>query len=539
MRLNNYLFVVLTLMLVTLAACGDKDSADKVREPSETFREEGMPIVDEPIEMDIFAGKSATTADDWNDVLILNKYEEMSNVKINWEQVPADGLEEKRNITLGSGDLPDAFYAANIPVADIQKYGEQGVFIPLNDLIEKYAPNLNAILDEHPDIRKGLTFPDGNIYSVPTIYSPDFLSLLIGAKPWINKEWLDKLGMDNPETTDELYEVLKAFKTNDLNGSGKNDEIPLGSVAEMSRIIHWISGAFGVQNKGQLHTLIDEDPDTEELRFFPIDDNYRDMLEYLNKLYSEGLIEETIYSIDVDQFLANAAEELYGAIQFYNPIELFGEDIGSKYVVGNALEGPNGYKQYTGVTSPLRSLGNFLITKENEYPAEFIRWIDYFYSEEGMLMFFMGIEGETYEMTDDGPELMDHITNSAEDLTLTQELAKYLINPGGNHPVMITDDYFTGSENAPTDIEATEVLEPYVIDEVWPAFTYTEEENNDISVITTDISKYVSEMQAQFITGELPLTDEEWEKYIDTLEGMDLDRYMEIQESAHERYLED
>ncbi|MBU5465483.1 extracellular solute-binding protein [Virgibacillus sp. MSJ-26] len=539
MRFKNIVFLLLAAsLIVMLAACSDDDETDAggSEEALDNLNEEGMPIVDEEIELEIFAGKAATTADDWNDVLLLNEYEEMTNMNITWNQVAADGLDEKRNLALASGDLPDAFYAANIPVSDIQKYGDQGTFIPLNDLIEEYAPNISKVLDENPDIRKGLTFPDGNIYSVPTVYSPDFESLLIGAKGWVNGDWLEQLDMDNPETTEEFYEYLKAVKETDLNGSGENDEIPLSSVAEMSRIIHWISGAFGVQNKGQLHTLIDEDPDSGDIRFFPIHEQYKEMLEYLNRLYDEGLIEESIYSLEVDQHLANAADNLYGAVQFYNPIELYGEEVGSQFIPGNALEGPDGTKMYTGITSPLRSLGNFLITSENENPEATLRWIDYFWSDEGSKMFFMGIEGVTYEETEDGPELKDEITDNPDGLTLTQALAEYIINPGGNHPVMVTDDYFTGSENAPTDIEAVEEIEPYLIDEIWPAFTYTAEENDDISVLETDLDKYVSEMQAAFITGEKDFS--EWDDYVEQVESMGLDDYMEIQQAAFERYKE-
>src|SRR5690625_8007954 len=94
-------------------------------------------------------------------------------------------------------------------------------------MIEGYAPNISKVLDENPDIRKGLTFPDGNIYSIPTVYSPDFSSLLIGAKGWVNGDWLEWLDMDNPETTEEFYEYLKAVKETDLNGNGEQDEIPL------------------------------------------------------------------------------------------------------------------------------------------------------------------------------------------------------------------------------------------------------------------------------------------------------------------------
>jgi len=534
---NRKLLMLIVASLLMLGACSKDEEAEGGSEESlANLNEEGMPIVEESIELDVFAGKSATTADDWNDVLLLNEYKDMSNIDIKWNQVPADGLDEKRNLALASGDLPDAFYAANISIADLQKYGSQGTFVELNDMIEEYAPNISKVLDENPDIRKGLTFPDGNIYSIPTVYSPDFSSLLIGAKGWVNGDWLEQLDMDNPETTEEFYEYLKAVKETDLNGNGEQDEIPLSSVAEMSRIIHWISGAFGVQNRGQLHTLIDSDPETDDIRFYPIDDQYKEMLKYLNKLYDEGLIEESIYSLEVDQHLANAADDRYGAVQFYNPIELYGEEIGSQFIPGNALEGPDGSKMYTGITSPLRSLGDFVITSENENPEATLRWIDYFWGDEGSKMFFMGIEDVTYEETEDGPELLEEITNNPDGLTLTQALAEYIINPGGNHPVMVTDEYFTGSENAPEDQEAAELLEPYLIDEIWPSFTYDAEENDEISILEADLEKYITEMQAAFITGETDFS--EWDDYIETVEKMGLDDYMEIQQAAYDRYKE-
>ncbi|MEF2292095.1 extracellular solute-binding protein [Virgibacillus dokdonensis] len=537
---KRVLMVIVGALLFTfsVSACS-KDKEEEIggsKEAVENLTEEELPIVKEPIELDIFAGKAATTADDWNDVLLLNEYEEMTNVNITWNQVPADGLDEKRNLALASGDLPDAFYAANVSISDIQTYGAQGTFIPLNDLMEEYAPNISKVLDENPDIRKGLTFPDGNIYSVPTVYSPDFLSLLIGAKSWINGDWLEQLGMENPETTEELYAYLKAVKETDLNENGKNDEIPLSSVAEMSRIIHWISGAFGVQNKGQLHTLIDENPATGNIRFFPVSASYKEMLVYLNRLFEEELIEQNIYTLEVDQHLGNAADNLYGAVQFFNPIELYGDDVGGQFIPGNALEGPNRDKMYTGITSPLRSLGNFIITSENENPEATLKWLDYFWSDEGAKMFFMGMKGVTYEETDDGPQLVEEITNNPDGLTLTQALAQYIINPGGNHPVMVTDDYFTGSENALSDKEAAKNLEPHLIEEIWPSFTYTAEENEELSILRTNLEKYVNEMQAAFITGEKDFS--EWESYVETVENMNVDKYMEIQKQAYDRYKE-
>src|SRR5690625_8031104 len=83
---------------------------------------------------------------------------------------------------------------------------------------------------------------------------------------------------------------------------------------------------------------------------------------------------------------------------------------------------------------------------------------------------------------------------------------------------MVTDEYFTGSENAPEDQEAAELLEPYLIDEIWPSFTYDAEENDEISILEADLEKYITEMQAAFITGETDFS--EWDDYIETVEKM-------------------
>lgn len=535
MNVRKSLFLLITTAFLLLASCSNKDKDDSSSEAEdlENLNETDMPIVKDNITLNFFAGHEATTADDWNDVLVLNEYEDMTNIDIDWEQVPSDGLSEKRNLALASGNLPDAFYAAYLPISDLLKYGEQGTFIKLNDLIEEHAPHLKKILEEYPDIKKGITFPDGNIYSFPTIYSPEFLSNLIGAKPWINQEWLDQLGMENPETTEELYEYLKAVKETDLNGNGKNDEIPLGSVA-MDRIIHWLAGSFGIGNKGNiLNQVLDQDPETGELRFYPVTDGYKEMLEYLNKLYSEELIEQNIYTIEVDQYLANGSEELYGATQFFNPSELFGKEVGKHYVGGKALEGPHGDKQYVGITSPVFQIGNFAITSENENPAATVRWMDYFYGDEGTKLFNMGIEGVTFEETEDGPELLDEITDNPDGLTTTQAMAEYLIAPGGGHPGIIKQDYFNGSEASPDDIKAADKLEGDIPDEIWPEFTYTLEENKKLESFS-DIEKYVTEMRDKFITGNVSF--DEWDAYIQTLESTGLEEYMEIQQKAFERY---
>jgi len=280
--------------------------------------------------------------------------------------------------------------------------------------------------------------------------------------------------------------------------------------------------------------MIDEDPETGELRFYKATDEYKDMLEYMNKLFEEELIEQNIYTIEVDHFIANGSDGRYAAMNFFNPIDYFGTEVGSRYIPGNALEGPHGDKMFSSVLSPVNSLGHFSITNVNENPEATIRWMDYFWSDEGQKMFFMGLEGETYEETDDGPELKEVITDNPDGLTIQEALAQYIINPGGGHPIVDGPEYSTAPEFQPEDIENAEHNAPYLAEEPWPFFFYEDDEQDRLDSIGTDLSKYVGEMEAAFVTGEKDFS--EWDEYLETLDKIGLEEYMEIQEAALERY---
>ncbi|HLQ71359.1 MAG TPA: ABC transporter substrate-binding protein, partial [Bacillota bacterium] len=323
-------------------------------------------------------------------------------------------------------------------------------------------------------------------------------------------------------------EFLKAVKEEKPNGDGKS--IGYGGT-DLDGLVAWMRGSFGIGNKGR--SYIDEDPDTGKVRFYPITDRYKEMLQYLNKLYSEGLIEQNIFSIEQDQYLANAAEGVYGSTFFWSPEDLFGE-AGGDYIGGMPLEGPHGDRKFVSINHPAYNIGKFAITSANEHPEATMRWIDYFYGDDGSRLAFMGIEGETYEKTDDGEYVyMDHIRNSKDGLTLDQEVAKYLTWVGGI-PAILKEDYFQGSEKSPSSLESAEMLEPFMIDEVWPSFTYTHEENKELLSLATDIEKYVDEMRDKFISGDESF--EKWDDYVKKIKNMGLEEYMQIQNQAFDRY---
>lgn len=86
----------------------------------------------------------------------------------------------------------------------------------------------------------------------------------------------------------------------------------------------------------------------------------------------------------------------------------------------------------------------------------------------------------------------------------------------------------------PSSLEATEKLKPYLIDEVWSTFIYTQEEGKKLLPLETDIAKYANEMSDKFITGTISF--EQWDEYVKEIKKLGLDEYMKIQNAAYERY---
>lgn len=526
---------ILLLFLVgfvsLLVACGSTGNTNKdaiSKDALDNLNESEFPIVNETIELDMFTQKyDANVNVDWNDLLVWNAYEDKTNIELNWtEQVTADSLEEKRNLAIGAGNMPDVFYAAQFPNSDVLKYGEQGVFLKLNDLIDDYAPNLKALMEEDPSIEKGLTFPDGNIYSLPGIQDYDFLSIRLGARPWIDEEWLERLDMDLPETTDELYDFLTAVKEED-------DEMAPYGGPNMDNLIDWLRGAYGLSNTG--NKSVDIDPNEEEsLRFIATSDEYRDMLEFVHRLYDEELIEQNIFSIEWNQYLANAGEGKYASTMFYDPKTTIGGK-GEDFVSMSALKGPNGDQLYTNVSPPLFDIGQFIITDQNPNPAATMRWVDYFYSDEGSKLIYMGVEGESYVEKDGKLQYVDDIENANN---RDQAMAEYVPWLGIGPPGIVTEDVFDGSETTNESLEAAEKIEPFVPEDIWSDFTYTKDENKFMNSTGSDIDKYVKEMRDKFISGDETLDDDAWDKYISTIQSMGLEEYMDVQEDAFERYQE-
>lgn len=520
-----------------LAGCSSGKSGDagggKAKDADEAqVNQTGFPIVNESITVKGFAAKFFANAD-WNNIRLWKDYEQKTNIRVQWETVHTETLKEKRNLLLAGNDYPEMFYASAFSRSDLLKYGKQGAFMPLNDLIDKYAPNFKAVMEKYPIIAKGITMPDGNIYGLPTIYDPEFKSVLYGT-PWVKQEWLDKLGLKQPETLDDFYAMLKAFKEKDPNGNGQKDEIAWGAVGTAG-IVNYLRGSFGLNNHGTSNINVDTDPETGKIRFIPTDERYKELLQFVNKLYKDGLLEQDIVSVKSTEVDAKGMQGLLGVSDSVDPVAIYNQ---KGYVGLSVLKGPHGDRQYNAYGSPLGNIGMFVLTDKAKHPEAMMRWMDYFYSDEGIKLFFMGWKDETYtEDANGNVDYTDEIKNNPKGLNLDQAVGQYLIWPGGYYPGFVKQKFFKGAEGLPTSVENAKKAEPYVLpqDQVWPPFNFTQEEQSELTTIQTDIETYVNEMRDKFITGNESFDN--WDQYVAALKKMGVDRYVAIYQSASERYV--
>ncbi|GGH79294.1 putative aldouronate transport system substrate-binding protein [Pullulanibacillus pueri] len=527
MRKLTMLLMTFVLFSGILIGCSSKNAttSSTVKDPGKNFNKTGYPIVNKKITLSMFG--PLAVANDWDEREYFIEMEKKTNIHFDFETPDRADADTKKNLLLSSGDLPDIFYGSSFSHQDEIKYGEQGVIIPLEDLIKKYAPNIQKMLDQEPDIKKAITTPDGHIYSLPQVDEDPGIWHL-----WYNGEWLKNLGIKElPTTTDGLFDLLMKFKNDDPNKNGKADEIPL-STAGMDTIRAMFLGAFGVSNQ-HIELL------NNKVAYGAIQPGYKEYLAYMNKLWKNNLLDHETFSQTDDQRKAKGHNDRLGLFPDARPSFTMNVDYDSTdNPVMNLVKAPGVDKQVFELPNKVSS-GQFVITKDNKHPAESIRWADYSYSDEGADFLHNVKEGTYWEWKDDSKKV--RVIKDPPKGFDDAETFRSSISPDWGIPVPIrrpaqADLDWQWDDNKFTNWlknEEKQKLLPYGV-MAYPQVYFTNEENKTVTRIEQDLNKYVSQMEAKFITGQEPLS--KWDDYVKTIKKMNLDELLDTYQKAYDRY---
>ncbi|WP_139905563.1 ABC transporter substrate-binding protein [Clostridium thermarum] len=530
-RLSLMLALLITSSL--FAAGCKKNTTDTTENNTITnnLNETGLPIVNEKITLKIVSPK-APLAPNYNEMTLFKNLEETTNVHIEWNNIPEADYQEKKNLLLASGDLPDAFYNAGFSDFDLTKYSEDGTIIPLDDLIDKYMPNVKKLLENNPDIKDFITSPDGKIYSLPHGEEMGSGQEWIAANPYfffINKNWLDKLGMEVPTTLDELHDVLVAFRDKDPNGNGKKDENPMSFIhmwwcADIGNFF----GSFGLGDPNDHLAVIDG-----KIVYTAAQEQYKEAIAYFHKWVEESLIDKESFTQTSDPnalFAKGKTPEVtLGSFIWWEETEIVGPDREKDYVLVGPLKGPNGEQKIARMNGSPFSRGSFVITKDNKYPEVTARWIDQHYEPKMTAQMHWGPIGEVYEEKD----------GKLVNLPLPEGVAmgefRQKVAPNGVG-VVTAEDFETivdMEERAKVRIERVKTFIPYMEKENIPALFFTPEEVEKKNLIESDLKDYVNKKRAQWLmSGGI---EKEWDSYINDLKKIGYEEYVKIIQTAYDR----
>lgn len=458
-------------------------------------------------------------------------------------------------LVAANAELPDII---NFPLDDatVFKYGSTGVFQNLNEYYanEEISPNFHALTQEHQDIMlSSIVMANGERYSMPQIgfYLPNNMCYHL----MINKNWLDQLNMEMPTTTDELRTVLEAFKANDLNGNGLNDEIPMmGSTRGWgSDIAAVLLGSFTQINTTANYFY----PKDGVIQAAFMEDEFREGLKYIAGLIDDGLLDSTSFTQTRDQLVAicNSDVAMVGVIQdrgwpFNAPADvgpsynlLYDHPVCSQYVYLEIPTGPNGAHNVNYQPDGVNQL--FFITSDCDDPELAFRLGDLGYDPYNSLISRHGTEGENWTRD---PEVLKNYEAATIDGVTMEPTWVLLDDPWGHtqnkhwmqqYPGCFTFDFnLTLGQPKDPRLSILELVYAMNKDDVPAEYigkqVYTEEEVEELSMIQIAIDDYVRECITAFATGNMDV-ENDWDRYINELKSMDVERYLEIVQNGYDR----
>jgi len=513
-------------------------AAESAEEAPPVIEEDGngytLPISDGSYTMRILSPECYAPGKSFSEILpIYQKYVEEAGVNLDWEAISGADYDATVSVRLAaSSDLPDI---VRLPggIGSWNNYIDGGIFVQLDPLL-KYAPNITRMFyDYRPDIRKAITYADGNLWILPTqvmgIEAGKSANDFANPPAWdIRIDILDRLGLQIPTTVDEFYDVLVAVKEDDPNIKPLNG----GSWVDYANHMMWSWGLNGwdgvIMENG---TVIDcwTHPDMLEV------------LTVLNKWYNEGLLDPEPGGAWAEKGVNGTIFSHFGntGYCFVYDAELKQNIPGAEWTIMEVPKANAGSKPFVvGYGFWNNSWG---LTTGSKDPEIAIKMMDHmFYTDRAFIDQMYGVEGVDWVFGPDGnPTATDYFKEQA---ALD---GNYIYSTGAyadtNMPQCYIMEYrlesyktFLGGLTWGQHAMDTAFKLGNSLSERFPQMMVLPVESEEINLYMPDITTYREETIAKFIRGEEPLSN--FDKYVETIYSYGLEKVLAIKQQQYDRY---
>lgn len=540
MKMKSAKRVVAAALAVTMAStmfagCGSKgnnaSNADKVDMENLTF-----PLA-ETVTITGTTSYPVGTEEDPNKRTIFKRLEEETNVHVDWTAISSDQWGDKISLNMANANtLTDFVFTAGFGDNDLIRYADQGVIVPVEEYIDNYMPNLKAVFDKYPEYRTMCEDADGHIWALPWIEQlgseKTAIQTVGNNMTFINQKWLDFLGLETPTTVDEFEQVLLAFQEHAPELQKEfgidGDIIPMSCIVndqDPNLLINGFGDGIGDVDMGQ-HIAVTDD---KKVICTATTDGFRKGVEWLHKLYAEGLINPECFTQDWSTYVAKGKSHRYGVCFTWDVANI---DNIQDYVPLKALKADtvNVTPQNGSFTSGF-DRGRCVVTSVCKNPAFVCAWLDKMYDPFQSPQNNWGTYGEDddfdiFELSEneDGEKMLKHAPLGDASPVEVREAECV----GG--PLAVLDEYYGKYVTCPDDAQyRLDWIKDYYTDDmhckyVYPRVFMSAEDTEKLSAIQTDLVSYLNSSKAEFIRDGI--TDDSWNAYINQVDSYGLDQYL-------------
>lgn len=490
-----------------------------------------------------------STITDYDNNAFTEYLEETTGVKIKFSYFSSTAAEYKQQLALtaSSGDaLPDVLIGfKDFNTRLISDYGKDGYFLDLTDLIDEYADTYKEKYETLTDTQKKYvqlkcgSMDSDALYAMPRV---DYVMIdQIQSLTFINQTWLDAVGMKAPTTTDELYAVLQAFKTQDPNGNGQPDEIPM---LGKTQIINYLMNAFVYYEEKHPYNV-----EKGEVYAPFATDEYRQGLQFINKLVKEGLYSDLSFSITSSTELKNMYTPADGVakvgIVMGHPVSYMdtSNEVAGQYVALGALGDETGKGGYYVLSDDVVYPGA-IITSYCENPELAMKFIDCFYKDETITRMRHGekdvdwVEGD--EAVDTyGNKVTTYVKNAVAFSEGSQTwgfAACGILTPQNYSSKAVEGNVAAERRSQILKGSADFMTTSNIKEDTVRNLKYTTKEDDVNQQYSSNISEYVTSSRDAFIIGTKNVNnDADWNAYLNQLEELHLDDIVKVKQDAYDR----
>jgi putative aldouronate transport system substrate-binding protein len=522
------------VFLATLSSCATPSASPSITGDAYAgMNETGYPIAKEKITLSAFQYELDNQAIDFANLWFYKQLEEKTNIHIEFEEVKEVDWAAKLNLMFASGNYSDIILRGSI---DVEEFGVvQKILVPLDDYLPACMPVYYSRLGMN-EAGSSIPASDGKSYYIGFLISQNINA---NGHWFINVNWLGKLHLSVPKTIDQLTEVLRAFKSGDPNGNDLPDEIPYQATFGNNSTglnnnntgLYNAFASWGIP-ENECHVFIGGD---ESVRFAPLQEGYRECLEWLHLLYAEGLLDPECISQDSNIWGAKLNMDTSGYFTYWRlQNTILKEDVYKQFkcMLPVAAEG---YRPAVSATMEVPDFGA-AVTVANRHVQETLRWLDAQMETETMMVSQNGPMGEMLKINANGKYEVAYVPPDNGLYEIVPVICGQFFAPA---------DYYTSIyEMAPHRVEKADYCAWYAEAGVmeYKSFQYltklaplTADQSTRLNKLYVDIDKCIQEALTDFITRGV--SDISWQTFTDRLKRMGADEYTSIYQAAYDEYL--